>query len=585
MRRAGRLPAVLLALALVTTALAGVATAGVGAASTVGSVGAAASAQDGTSIDHDGEAVTFQAGPGQAVRGESALPAGTTLSVRVRSAGQNPFLKTAPATVDQDGEFRAVFDFAEVQPEAPFEVVVHHDGTTLVEADGEVVACTDACGATTPDEADAELDAEELTHEAGPGAAVTGSTNLPPGSELAVVLRSSEQGNPFVDSELAIVDAAGEFRAMFDLSDAEPNSSVLWAVNNATRIAEAEGRVVACTDACGTASGDEDASNGSDDDRPVWARVGELGVVEATQGEVARIPVPTGEDGTAGLSVGAPGMTYRLAATVRDGDGDGAVTVLLDTGVAGRGGDPVRAANDSDEVSLDSETDLPDDRVVLDEGEYPLGRYRDPGPTGEPAGIGTLVLRDAPGEEDEEGALVVDYGFSKDVHQTPADGPVRIPVNLDESNVVSVVVGAGFQGYTLAATVRDGNGDERVVLEFDASAAGTNASAPALTAADAADTVTVTRENGSLAAREYRLSMRRGADAGVGGANESKLTCCETGSLVVAQAALGPGPSLTITDDAASGFALPGGTAVGALAVGGLLAVLGLALLLGVVEL
>ena len=108
--------------------------------------GPAAAAED-TRLVHDGDRLVVEAATAQAVVGETDLSAGTTLSVRIRSAeADQPFLKTATATVTADGTFRARFDFSGVSPGATFDATVSHDGSRLASAAGEVVCA----GCTTP---------------------------------------------------------------------------------------------------------------------------------------------------------------------------------------------------------------------------------------------------------------------------------------------------------------------------------------------------------------------------------------------------------------------------------------------------
>lgn len=81
-----------------------------------------------------------RAADGQGFFGETNLPAGTPVVVQARSAGNNPLLETTQATVDRDGEFVAVGDFADNQAGTNYTVVVNYatkpispvyDGTLL----------------------------------------------------------------------------------------------------------------------------------------------------------------------------------------------------------------------------------------------------------------------------------------------------------------------------------------------------------------------------------------------------------------------------------------------------------------------
>lgn len=88
---------------------------------------------------YDGERLTVEPAPEQSIRGETDLDEGTELSVRLRSSGENPFLKSTTATVGDDGAFEATFDMTDVDPGTTFEVVVQRNGTAVVNTTGEVV--------------------------------------------------------------------------------------------------------------------------------------------------------------------------------------------------------------------------------------------------------------------------------------------------------------------------------------------------------------------------------------------------------------------------------------------------------------
>lgn len=94
-----------------------------------------------TTLDADGDALTVESASGQSIAGETDLPAGTEVTIRLTSTGATtPFLRSATATVGDDGRFSAAVNMSAVDPGSTFEVTVRHDGDTLAIADGEVVA-------------------------------------------------------------------------------------------------------------------------------------------------------------------------------------------------------------------------------------------------------------------------------------------------------------------------------------------------------------------------------------------------------------------------------------------------------------
>ncbi|WP_255195084.1 BGTF surface domain-containing protein [Halorarius litoreus] len=92
---------------------------------------------NGTHFHVTGERITVQNTTGQTVRGATSLDPGTNVTVRARSSGSSPFLKSTVATVRENGTFVATFDFSGVDPGTEFTVTAHHAGDT-VERSGAV---------------------------------------------------------------------------------------------------------------------------------------------------------------------------------------------------------------------------------------------------------------------------------------------------------------------------------------------------------------------------------------------------------------------------------------------------------------
>lgn len=481
-----------------------------GASAALGVAGVTSS-DDGTHLVYEGDTVALESAPGQVVRGESDLSAGTNLSVVVESTGERRFLKTDSATVDQSGEFRASFDLSGVPVGTPLVVRVYRDGDPLATANGSVVDCTDDCATT-----DTTTEAVETT------------------------------------------------RNEYD----------------------------------------------------------ELAFVETTQGEVAHLPVAVGGDDTARLTVGGRNTTYSLTVEVHDGNGDGGVTVRFDTGAIGRDRHVVRAANDSDAVSVTDEQ-LSSDRSVLDEGEYPMEVSG--GLPGEGRDLGVLVVRDTPMDEpgttgtwsdvsylvaipvdshgDDKGqyavpnrsvdrlnrSVVTDFGlrdsFERDPFETAPNGTARIELRTDEIRTATVVIGNDSDSYTLSAVVSDGTGDERVVLLFNQTAAVRNGTAPTLTTADDGDEVSVTLERGTPSGDRYGIAAYLGSVDPDAALADGPLNARLFGTSAIrvtdttARLAVSTETPATSTDD---GFPT---VVAGAFGLAAVLAVLGVVFLTGIVDL
>lgn len=86
----------------------------------------------------DGETLTLEPTAAQTVEGRTDLDAGAELAIRLRSSGEQPFLKSESTTVGDDGTFSAQFNMSGVESGTEFDITVSHNGTTAIEADGQV---------------------------------------------------------------------------------------------------------------------------------------------------------------------------------------------------------------------------------------------------------------------------------------------------------------------------------------------------------------------------------------------------------------------------------------------------------------
>jgi hypothetical protein len=209
----------------------------------------ASDSKDGTSDEEDGPYaafvtadagnVTLRATDRQVVRGETTLPTGTDLVVRLRSAGENPFLKTAGTTVESDGTFRATFNASNLEAGANFEAAVLRDGETLATAPGEVVAPEPHA------EASFAYEGERLTLANASGQVVRGKTDLDAG-ETVLVRMHSGGATPFIKSSEATVRENGTFRATFDMSNVPEGTTFrAFVSHDDERLTEAPGEVAA----------------------------------------------------------------------------------------------------------------------------------------------------------------------------------------------------------------------------------------------------------------------------------------------------------------------------------------------------
>lgn len=335
---------------------------------------------------------------------------------------------------------------------------------------------------------------------------VTGETTVEPGTEVTARIQSTEPEAPFLYQSHAEVQDDGTFVAVLDLSAVPANTSYELAVHSdGTELTNRSGTIRACENDCTdpipeTPTPSETASDPT--------------VVTVEQGSTAEIPVPTDAGETRTLSVGGPGVNYMINATVTDGDGDGEVLVLFDTANAGTDNATLTAADDGDSVTITHPE--PALSSPLDPAAYEFRLFDETDTSGRPATTGTLQIED---DGTTDGEYVVEqtgeFGFERAVVRTGQSATAELPIVLADADAASLSIGSPDSGYEINATVRDGNGDGRVVVRFDATAAGRDGA----TLSTAADADAVSVQPGSevaldsrLDAANYDLTLYRGSE-------------------------------------------------------------------------
>lgn len=90
----------------------------------------------------------FEAGPGRVVRLDTALPAGTSVRVRLTSGpdASGTFVMGQGTSVDENGVAVAVFDLSDDSyVGSPVRLSARHDGSQIIGVNGSVVKCNHAC--------------------------------------------------------------------------------------------------------------------------------------------------------------------------------------------------------------------------------------------------------------------------------------------------------------------------------------------------------------------------------------------------------------------------------------------------------
>ena len=331
-------------------------------------------ADEGATLDYDGDRLSLAGAPNQTVAGEADLAVGSELTVRLQSTGGSPFLHQATTTVGDDGGFAATVDLSAVSENAAAAVSVRHDGAELVNASARVTAVE---GATPTDGADEGESGtrfvsagDRLTVAALDNETVRGETDRDPGTELTVRLQSTG-GSPFLIQETATVADDGGVVADVDLVGTDNGTTFeATASHDGERIAGADGVVIGgnntvsttntsegdltrvpVTEANQTADRDHDTTLDYDGDRltlsaaPNQTVAGETDLAPGTNVTVRlrssdaanpflrMLTATVSDDGrftaTTNMTAVEPGATFE--ATVRyDGDHDGDTIAVAD---------------------------------------------------------------------------------------------------------------------------------------------------------------------------------------------------------------------------------------------------------------
>jgi len=169
-------------------------------------------------FDYDGERLVVEAAKDQRVAGTTTLETGSRVTVRVRSSGgANPFLRSAVATVEENGSFATRIDFDAVERGTEFEVSVRYDGTELASAPGVVGGCDPACG----DESGSARFAEQL-YTATAGETVSMPVTLSD-RETATVVFGSEATNVVIPVTVEDGNGDGTVVLQFETAVDAPN--------------------------------------------------------------------------------------------------------------------------------------------------------------------------------------------------------------------------------------------------------------------------------------------------------------------------------------------------------------------------
>lgn len=391
---------------------------------------------DGVTIDYEGDNVTVANGSAQTISGSADLAEGETVEITLRATGdtQPRFYKTDSATVDENGNWKAEFDFSDHRPGGTFNVTVEAGDATAT-ATGEIVACDGDCvgGEAEPEDGvTIDYEGDAVTVANGSTQVISGTASEPTGTEIVVTLQSTGDTQPrFYKTDAAVVTENGTWAIAFNFTDLDATAtfSVEASTEDGTRSATVKGEVVPCGESCADTppsdtptpipeqTATETPGESETDDGPRVTLT--ESAVDTVRGDVATVELRFDGTDSATVVVGDESESgYELEALVRDADGDGSATLYLDTELAGREGDTVSVSS-GDEVTVRSETNLDS---ALDAGEYGLRvlpdgqeRYADAGTLfvseEQATATNSVTPTDAPAGNDKMTGLLVSGGI------------------------------------------------------------------------------------------------------------------------------------------------------------------------------
>lgn len=364
----------------------------------------------------------------------------------------------------------------------------------------------------------------------GPGQAVVGRTDLPPGTTLTIRVQSGDPDHPFLRSATATVTQTGRFRSVFDLSEVPPETRLRMVVSHAgSPLVTTNTTVVECSGQCSAPfpAAPSAVLTYSGDTLRLTARPG-----QAVRG---RTNLPPGTD-----------LTVRLVSI------DSSAPLIRQTGAIVDDEGRFRAV-----FGFDDRSTAIDVRVAVTYNGSSLTTAR-----------GTLTCSESCADAATPGSRRAYTDAAVGVVQVPNGSVARIRISLGDADTGVLTVESPTTEYTLNLTLRDRTDDGEVIVLFNTSAVPLGEDGIAV--ADPADEVRVNSERGRFVATDYRLALSPPQNTSV---------TVATGLLVVTQDVATP---LTI----AGGEPAPGSSMLSAVAlvIGGLLGLLGVGTLLGLID-
>ncbi|WP_372480358.1 BGTF surface domain-containing protein [Halomicrobium sp. HM KBTZ05] len=427
-------------------------------------------------FDYEGDNLTLSAGYGQQVTGQLDRPAGTEVSVALRSEeSDQPFLRRDSATVQDDGSFAVQFDLSVVEPDSDAVAILYADGERIANQSVHIESCGDACTKQSQNASDGSASSTDVSGD-GNGVRLadtlvsvrngeTAAFDVQFGdADTATVSLSTEgpDGEPTWEIVATVrdTDDDGTATVQFDTAAAGSDAPTLTADDELTITRESslsddaldpaeyalavdDGTEIDEPESIGTVAVMTDIQNDDTDEGAASAETGDANasdgvqlnssIVSVRNGETAAFDVQFGDADAATVSLSTEGTdgepTWEVVATVRDTDDDGTATVQFDTAAVGSDAPTLTA---DDELTITRESSLSDD--ALDPASYDLA-VDDGTEIDDPESIGTVAVT----------AGTQDSGASERDETDAGDTDDEEPATESQDNVKNAsIVGGGI---------------------------------------------------------------------------------------------------------------------------------------------
>lgn len=397
---------------------------------------------------------------------------------------------------------------------------------------------------------------------------IRGETTFEAGTNLSLRVKAVT-GRKYLQARQVSVNESGEFNATFDFSVADPGSTFELVVVGPGETREAvPGRV--------------DGSwvppkDGTDDD-----------TVSEDDTETGDYPLPSDGDDSDAITVLPTEKNFSLeSATGRVVRGETSLEPGTELNIR------IRSIEGRNFIkSADTEVgEFGTFSTRFDFDRIPSGTtfvLRVAGPNGTVEEVpGRVVDCESDCTVPETTAFPMDGFGVVAVTETSQTGEARIPIRLDERTEATLVVGGDSVNYRTGMTVRDGNGDGRILVVFDSAAAGDEA--PTLRVVSRGDSGEHAIEETDLPrlidAGSYPLTLYAGTDTTNNPIDTGELVIGEGSSDVGTDSDRTTAESTPALDTDSSGSPVDRRidarlVSIGGFAVGGVLAVLGVAIIL-----